>query len=254
VPVRGELAAALADLARRQIGAAIRLLDRRRGEFRALLRALPHSDSIFALRRQQLDNLESRLGGARAKAYDQRHLGLVRLSHRLAQQSPHAQFAGKKQHFNALEQRLKRWGAVGYDGRKAGLAHLAARLAIARRTRVRLESERAVVARQRLDALASRIKHGFGSRLAACRERMKSLEQLLGSLGYHQVLARGFALVRDSDGNPLRRAAEVFDGASLDIEFADGHMPAIAGTRKDAVPVKRPASTGPRKREQGSLF
>ena len=72
VPVRSELAAALADLARRHIGAALRGLDRRRGEFRALARALPQSDSIFALRRQQLDTLESRLMGAREKAHGSR--------------------------------------------------------------------------------------------------------------------------------------------------------------------------------------
>jgi exodeoxyribonuclease VII large subunit len=75
VPVRSELAAALADLGRRHIDAALRCLDRRRGEFRALSRALPQSDGIFALRRQQLDNLESRLMGARAKAYSREQLG-----------------------------------------------------------------------------------------------------------------------------------------------------------------------------------
>ncbi|MFZ3325251.1 MAG: exodeoxyribonuclease VII large subunit, partial [Methylocella sp.] len=69
-----------------------------------------------------------------------------------------------------------------------------------------------------------------------------------------QVLARGFALVRDSDRKPLRRAAEVADGARLDIQFFDGHKTAVAATRKDAAPLKRPASNGRRKREQGSLF
>jgi exodeoxyribonuclease VII large subunit len=254
VPVRGELAAALADLGRRQMGAAMRLLDRRRSEFRALSRALPQSDSIFAFRRQQLDHFESRLTGTRSTAYNQRHLGLARLSHRLAQQSPHAQLAGKKQQFHALEQRLKRWRVVGYEGIQQRIAHLAVRLAIARAARVKLESERAAAARQRLLALASRMKNGFESRVAACRERIKFLEQMLGSLGYRQVLARGFALVRDHDGHPLRRAAEVADGARLDIEFADGHKTAIAATQQDPVPVKRPANNGRRKRDQGSLF
>jgi exodeoxyribonuclease VII large subunit len=254
VPVRGELAAAVAELGRRQTGAANRLLDRRRGDFRALLRALPQSDSIFALRRQLLDNLESRLTGARSKAYDRRHLGLARLSNRLAQQSPHAQLAGKKQHFNALEQRLKRWRGVGYEGIRQIVVHLEARLAIARTARVKLESERAAAARQRLQALASRMRNGFQSRVAASRERIKALEQLLGSLGYRQVLARGFALVRDGEGQPLRRAAGIAVGARLDIEFADGHQTAIAATQKDAAPGKRPPRDGRRKREQGSLF
>ncbi|MGI8569749.1 MAG: exodeoxyribonuclease VII large subunit [Methylocella sp.] len=254
VPVRSELAAALADLARRHTDAALRGLDRRRGEVRALLRALPQSDGIFALRRQQLDNFESRLDGVRSKAYSRGQLGLARLSHRLAQQSPHAQIAGKKQQFIALGQRLAWWGAVAYAVRKQGLAHLAARLAIARTARVKLESERAASARQQVDALTRRMKHGFVARVDVCRERIKSLEQMLGSLGYQHVLARGFALVRAGDGKPLRRAAEVIDGAYLDIEFTDGHKTAIAGSQQGAAPVKRTASKGRRKREQGSLF
>jgi exodeoxyribonuclease VII large subunit len=327
VPVRSELAAALADLGRRHIDAALRGLDRRRGEFRALSRALPQSDSIFALRRQQLDNLESRLMGARAKAYSRGQLGLARLSHRLAQQSPHAQIAGKKQQFIALGQRLERWGAVAFDGRKQGLAHLAARLAIARTARVKLESERAASARQQVDALAIRMKQGFGSRtareaerlyafgqrlqrfrtagndgrkqalkhlaarfsgaratritlertraeaarqrfdalarrmkpgfdsrIAAHRARIKTLEQIVVSLDHRQVLARGFALVRDGNNKLLRRAADVVDCAPLDIEFADGHKTAVATAQKDAPPQKRVASKGRRKREQGSLF
>ena len=327
VPVRSELAAALADLGRRHIDAALRGLDRRRGEFRALSRTLPQSDGIFALPRQQLDNLESRLMGARAQACSRGQLGLARLSHRLAQQSPHAQIAGKKQEFIALGHRLERWRAVAYDGRKQGLAHLAARLAIARTARVKLESQRASSARQQVGALAIRMKQGFGSRtareaerlnafgqrlqrfrtagndrrkqalkhlvarlsgarttritlertraeaarqrlyalarrmkpgfdsrIAAHRARIKALEQVVASLDHRQVLARGFALVRDGNSKLLRRAADVVDCAPLDIEFADGHKTAMATAQKDALPLKRVASKGGRKREQGSLF
>jgi exodeoxyribonuclease VII large subunit len=254
VPVRQELAAALADLARRQMGAALRLLDHRRGEFRALLRALPQGDSIFAFRRQQLDHLESRLTGTRSRAYDQRHLGLARLSHRLAHQSPHAQLAGKRQQFHALEQRLKRWQIVGYEGTQQRVAHLTARLAIARAVQAKLESERAAAVRRQLLALACRMKNGFESRIAAYRARIKSLEQLLGSLGYRQVLARGFAVVRDCEGRPLRRAAGIAEGTRLDIEFSDGHKTAIAAAQHDPVPAKRQASKGRRQRDQGSLF
>jgi exodeoxyribonuclease VII large subunit len=43
------------------------------------------------------------------------------------------------------------------------------------------------------------------------------------------VLARGFALVRDEAGAPLRSASAVASGARLDIEFADGRVAATAG-------------------------
>ena len=254
VPVRGELAAALADLARRQVGAAMRLLDRRRGDLRALLRALPQSDAIFSFRRQQFDSLASRLESARGKAHDRKHLDLVRLSHRLAQQSPHAQIAGKKQRFNAAHQRLSRWGVVGYGERRQNLAHIAARLAVARTARAKLERERMAAARHRLEALAGRLQHGFALRMTASRARLEGVEKLRLSLGYEGVLARGFALVRDESGKPVRKAAEVVEGKRLDIEFADGHTSAIAQSRKEPVPAKRTTGGGRRKREQGSLF
>lgn len=254
VPVRGELAAALADLARRQVGAAMRLLDRRRGDLRALLRALPQSDALFSFRRQQFDSLASRFESARGKAHDRKHLDLARLSHRLAQQSPHAQIAGKKQRFNAAHQRLSRWGVVGYGERRQNLAHIAARLAIARMARAKLERERMAAARHRLEALAGRLQHGFALRMTASRGRLEGVEKLRLSLGYEGVLARGFALVRDESGKPVRKAAEVVEGKRLDIEFADGHTSAIAQSRKEPVPAKRTTGGGRRKREQGSLF
>ncbi|MDQ6702631.1 MAG: exodeoxyribonuclease VII large subunit [Pseudomonadota bacterium] len=250
VPVRGELAAALADLSRRHIDAALRGLDRRRGEFRALLRALPQSDGIFALRRQQLDNLESRHMGARAKVCDRGQLGLARLSHRLAQQSPHAKMGRAVERLKALEQRLERCWTVGNDGRKQGLKHLAARLGGTRAARIRIVRE----TRVQLKGLAERMTHSWDACISARRAHIVALEKLLVSLGYRQVLARGYALVRDSDGNPLRRAAEVADGARLDIEFVDGRKTAIAAARNGAPPLKRAASKGRRKREQDSLF
>lgn len=251
VPVRGELAATLSDLGRRHISASLRGLDRRRNEFRALVRALPQSDTIVALPRQRLDNLESRLIGARSRAYDGWHLGLARLSHRLAQQSPQARMAREAGHLKALGQRLLRYRTIGNERRAQALAYLTARLAAARITRVKLEKERAEAA---LHALGNRLKRGFQSCISLRQTRVDTLGQLLGSLGYKQVLARGFALVRDENDKPLRSAAEITDGALLDIEFADGHRAAIASAQKQDAPVERAVSKARRKRDQGSLF
>ena len=139
---------------------------------------------------------------------------------------------------------------MGNDGRKQGLKHLSARLGGTRAARIRILRD----AHVRLKGLAERMTHAWDARVAARRVDVCGLEKLLLSLGYPQVLARGFALVRDSDRKPLRRAAEVADGARLDIQFFDGHKTAIAATRKDAAPLKRAASKGRRRREQGSLF
>jgi exodeoxyribonuclease VII large subunit len=109
-------------------------------------------------------------------------------------------------------------------------------------------------ARQRLQDLAGRMKNGFQSGIDARRQRTNTLLKILASLDYHQVLSRGFALVRDENKNLLRRAAEVAGGARLDIEFADGHKTAVAEQQKKSAPAKRPPSNGRRRGEQGSLL
>ena len=89
----------------------------------------------------------------------------------------------------------------------------------------------------------------------------------LTSLSYEQVLARGFALVRDSGGNPLVRAAAVEPGSALSIEFADGRVGATAdgGPPERARPAgaggglpERARPVGAKRRaapkEQGSLW
>jgi exodeoxyribonuclease VII large subunit len=88
-------------------------------------------------------------------------------------------------------------------------------------------------------------------------QRLRSAGQLLAAYSYRGVLARGFALVRDGDGKPLRTAAAVASGTRLDIEFSDGRIGATADGERAASP---PAKSKPRTRSgggsggQGSLF
>jgi exodeoxyribonuclease VII large subunit len=254
VPVRSSLLAALAGLAARHLAAARRLLDARRSQMRALMRALPSADRLLALRRQQLDGLDSRLIAARSRAHDRRHLALARLSHLLAQQSPHARVARRAEHLRGLGQRLQRCRKRASDDARRRLSHLAGRLANARASRVRLETERLAAVRLRLNTLVQRMKRNLESGIEVRRQRVKAAAKLLGSLDYHQVLARGFALVRDEKQKLLRRAAEVADEAVLDIEFADGRRKAVASTKNKARSLIRKPGPGRRKEDQTSLF
>jgi exodeoxyribonuclease VII large subunit len=74
------------------------------------------------------------------------------------------------------------------------------------------------------------------------------------------VLARGFALVRDGAGRPLRQAAAVSAGMRLDIEFSDGHVPAVAEGSPAAATERSAPAPKPRGRRgngdsnQGNLF
>jgi exodeoxyribonuclease VII large subunit len=252
VPVRAELAASVADLGRRHASAVYRLFERRRNDLRALLRALPQGEALLALPRQRLDHAASRFSGALSRSHDRHRIALARLSDRLAQQSPYARMGRTEEQLRALKARLVR--AVELNLRRAAESLLRAdsRLIIARAAQVRIHRERGLVARLRLKTLSARMDQVFAARIAVQRTQVASLGQLLGSLGYRQVLARGFALVRDAaNRKPLRLASEIADGARLEIEFYDGRKEAVASPSGAAKPgVRKPKA----KKDQATLF
>jgi exodeoxyribonuclease VII large subunit len=90
--------------------------------------------------------------------------------------------------------------------------------------------------------------------LDRARHRLDGQSKLLATLGYHNVLARGFALVRNAEGAMVRSATAVKPGAALDIEFADGHIEAHAD--QNGQTTEAPSKTPRRKpdEKQGSLL
>ncbi|HFQ15765.1 MAG TPA: exodeoxyribonuclease VII large subunit, partial [Rhodobacteraceae bacterium] len=88
------------------------------------------------------------------------------------------------------------------------------------------------------------------------RQQLRGPARLLFSLGYKNVLGRGFALVRDETGHVIREAAAVKPAMALELEFADGRVRAVA-TKKSRV-VKGKEKTKPAARpdlqRQGRLF
>ena len=121
----------------------------------------------------------------------------------------------------------------------------------------RLLSHRIERCREQTGAFGDRSRRAFRIFRDRRVERLRSAGQLLGAYSYRGVLARGFALVRDGDGRPLRTAAAVGPRTRLDIEFSDGRIGATADGERAASP---PAKSKPRTREgggsssQGSLF
>ena len=122
------------------------------------------------------------------------------------------------------------------------------------RLRPQIVAHAAQAGRDRLIRLDRAQARSVATLLDRSRAKLDGQAKLLQTLGYHNVLARGFALVRGEDGAMLRRAAEVTPGAPLDIEFADGHVEARAdgAARKPAPEAKVPRRRGDDK--QGSLL
>jgi exodeoxyribonuclease VII large subunit len=267
VPVRSELMANLADLDGRRRGAALRLSERRRAELRALERALPSGEAILALPRQRLD---AALAGLRARSragFDSRALALAHLSRRLARQSPRARLSTMRERQRGLAQRLARAGAALAVRPREALRQAAGDFAREARRLRREREDRHAGAARRLAALTglerrraqergrtlaqfeARLRRALAEAQQRRLTRLAAAAQVLSAVSYRSVLARGFALVRDAAGAPLRRAGAILPHQPLRIEFADGEIAATA----DGAPAKR-AKARARKDAQGSLF
>ena len=242
VPVRAELIADIMGKARRALASWQRAQAHRRTELRAAARALPTAEALLAIPRQRLDGCAERLPRAlRANAQVHR----TRYSRVAGPLTPQLLR-------NQVERRRDRLDACSL------------RLATALRTYKATQGTRISRARERVAAFGERSGRAVRHLIAGRAARTERASQLLAALSYRGVLSRGFALVRDDGGHPLRTAAAVGAGMKLDIEFADGRVGAVAdGSRSAAEPASdasaKPAATKPRKpggggSGQGSLF
>jgi exodeoxyribonuclease VII large subunit len=149
---------------------------------------------------------------------------------------------------------------VGVERQRARFAAAAGLLAASLRHNAEAQRTRVARARERVEALMQRAGRAVIGSIDRRVDRVERAGQLLAALSYHGVLARGFALVRGSEGQPLRTAAAVASGMRLDIEFQDGHVGAVASTgatgQREPIAARQPR---PRRRSasgegQGTLF
>ena len=249
LPVRSELLAQIADLGRRQQGAQLRIVDRARSDLRSLARALATGEEILGLPRQRLDRAGERLGSHVRALVQDRQLRLSRMASLLTRHSPQAELARRKERLSGLAARMK-----------AGME-----------ATVRSEQRTVAAGRRELASVAGRLAPAFVRSLSHRRARLASLSQVHHSLGYENVLARGFALVRDSANAPVRASAAVTPGMALQIQFSDGRVNATAdggspsggpsslGGGSGSPPERQPKARARRtnadiSKDQGSLF
>jgi exodeoxyribonuclease VII large subunit len=203
------------------------------------------AEMIVPVRAQLIANTEDL--GARLKGCILRFFDRLRGELRgLARGIPAADalLALARQRFDAALGRLPRALRANAHAHRVELARAAARHSpLSLRTRL-------AQCRERSEAFTGRGRRAFFHAFAVRASAVKACAQLLEALSHHGVLARGFALVRDASGHPVRSAKKVAANDVLDIELADGHVPAVA---TDGVASRKPRS-GRGGQGQGSLF
>jgi exodeoxyribonuclease VII large subunit len=186
-------------------------------------------------------NFAARLVGSTARFFERLRSEVRGLARGIP--AADALLALPRQRLDAAHARLPRALRANAHAHRLEFARLAAHhRPLALRTRLAQAGERA-------KTLAGRMERAFTNASRARHARFVSAGQLLDAFSYHGVLERGFALVRDATGKPLRSAKAVSQNDVLDIEFADGRVPAVA----TGGAAKRPRG-GPKSGGQGSLF
>ena len=221
VPVRADLLAQTLDFGKRSVTCMTRLLREAAVTLSGLARGLGDPVRLIDERQQRLDISGERLALATRGLVDRQAQALA--AARLV--SPVSVLAAKQQALSA-EVRVLDGAMRAYVGD------------------VRQKQQRFL---DRLDQFGERLQRHGVELLARGQQQVDQLGKLLDSYSLRSVLARGFALVRDQDGQPVLAAAGTEPGQALTIEFIDGQV----GARVTDSTAPRPAGPAPRRRPSG---
>jgi exodeoxyribonuclease VII large subunit len=228
VPVRAELLATTGDFGARLGGGLRRLVERRKTELRAAARALPSPENLLAQPRQRLDVASQRLPSGLKAGLDNRRIQLSRLSNRLESRSPRSELAKRRGRLDSVADRL----ANALKGRLSR-----ARDDIARD-------------REKIAGLDARLTPAFCRQLQRRSDRLETAARLLHGYSYEGVLERGFALVLNAEGRPVRSRTAASPGDAITVRVSDGEFAAVVAGGKSAPAKTKSAADKP----QDDLF
>jgi len=245
VPARLELLADVTQKSGRLAAAISRLMGEGRLRVTGAWRGLPDIGALLGQARIRLDDRAERLRNAPQTLLAMRRAEWRHASERLP--APRAWLDGLKTRIAEEGRRLALGLPQLVSLRRNGLALLAQGLPSGLRHRIAVARQQEV----RISARLSPAPVQAGQREA--RARLEGLSARLASVSYEAVLERGFALVSDTSGHPVTRAAGVSVGDALALRFADGTIAATAGAGAMPKPVEKPRRPR-REPPQGSLL
>ncbi|MEH3116225.1 MAG: exodeoxyribonuclease VII large subunit [Methylorubrum populi] len=149
--------------------------------------------------------------------------------------------AAKRQRLDLADARLRPALAANARDSRERLNRLADRLT--RRSPAIALAE----ARARLVGIDHRPRAAITRIIERRRDRLGAQAGLLGALSYKAVLARGYALVRDADGLPVRSAEAAARSARLRLQFADGAVFSRPEAAADAPTDVPPSPSRPKR-------
>lgn len=248
VPVRADLLATLDDLDRRQKGAVNRHRENQKNRLHGLARAMPSLSALLALPRQRLDEAAGRLPRACNIIIRDRRARLERVTASLSFDSLAKSVTLARERLDARTNRLVLGLHNRLSGERATLASTIARLQPTGLERQLKDARRQLV---NCSERGMRAQNNLVQRKRADWQRAGDVLHLVS---YQSTLARGFALVRDENGKPVKSAKAIKQGVVYSAQFADGQADIVA--INGDLDVKKITKSKPvsRKEDQGNLF
>ncbi|WP_409558666.1 exodeoxyribonuclease VII large subunit [Brucella pseudogrignonensis] len=249
VPVKADLVATVAAQSARLSAAMSRFIDQKRQSFRAAGRALPSADQLLALPRRRFDEAASRLTRGLFVNTQKKRVQFEGRARQLSPRLLQRGFDEQKRHIKLLGQRLPRALEAFLRERRIVFARRADRLTpepLLRRT---------TLAKNAMEQLDRRRDQAINILIERTKRRGQELERLMRTLSYESVLDRGFAVVFDAAGKPVKQAASVGNGDALSIRFRDGDVAVVAGITSGRSSKSKASKTGTLDSDdQNSLF
>ncbi len=251
VPVKADLEAHIATLTARLRKGLTRTIDGAKTSLKAASRGLPTPDSLFAVQSQRFDNASTSLARGLISAVQQKQLELQKSSGKLNIGLLKSPVDQKTQRLSFAKNRLESAISSEIQLKKRDLSSI--RLGWQSLERARQQGDR------NLSNAARSLHSAQTNRISALTARLEQAGRLLQSFSYDKTLERGFALLRDGEGNVITRAAQTSNGGEYHLKFADDQ---IDVTRTDqgkkpsspAKPKPAPKTQAKPTDNQGSLF
>lgn len=179
-------------------------------------RAVPVRADLLA----ELASLNARQARGVARYFDERRTRLRAAARALPK--PDEILALVRQRFDSLATRLPPSLRLNVERHRLELVKTSSRLTLEPIRQRQREQAR------RLHEAGLRQARAIAVRLQGLKDRLSAEAKLFAALNYTSVLARGFAVVRDLKGQPVKNAASVSPGQSLKIQFSDDTLTVTA--------------------------
>ena len=174
--------------------------------------------------RQRLERHRQHLARASMRQFEQRMQQADFLQRRLVH--PAQRIKQQTERLSAVQQRMRLAHAYTVQRQQGRWSRLWQRLRGLRPNVPRLQEQQVNLAR-RINAAMYRRLDRHDARLTALQEHLQHLDP-------QQVLARGYSLVRDAQGNIVVSSERIALGEKLDITFAQGGARAVVQEKREA--------------------